>query len=225
MSTRRSIKWGIFFTAAIAFGFVAVPWFLNDHRPGLADGQSYGLDVSHHQGEIDWQAVAGDDIDFVFIKVTEGGDWVDPRFGENWSGAIAAGLDVSAYHFFTLCRSGAEQAANFLATVPFEQADLPLAVDLEFAAPCSNPMTADELRAAVIDFVNVVEAAAGRPMLVYVLPDFDEEYGITDVLDRPLWIRSLYRRPDQDWSVWQYSFRARIDGISGGVDLNVGALT
>lgn len=225
VSTRRITLWTCLFAVVIAVSFVAVPWFLDDHRPGLALGQSYGLDVSHHQGVIDWEAVAADDIDFAYIKATEGGDWVDPRFAENWVEARAAGLEVGAYHFFTLCRSGPEQAANFLATVPVDVADLPLAIDLEFAAPCSAPMSAEALQTEVIDFVALVEAATERPMLVYVLSDFDTEYQITDVIDRPRWIRSLYHRPDESWSIWQYSFRASVDGVQDGVDLNVGALT
>ena len=67
-----------------------------------------------HQGPIDWQRVAGDGIGFVYMKATEGGDWVDATFAPNWAGARAAGLKVGAYHFFTLCRAGADQAANFL---------------------------------------------------------------------------------------------------------------
>lgn len=225
VSTRRITLWTCLFAVVIAASFVAVPWFLDDHRPGLALGQSYGLDVSHHQGVIDWEAVAADDIDFVYIKATEGGDWVDPRFAENWVEARAAGIDVSAYHFFTLCRSGVEQAANFLATVSVDQADLPLAIDLEFVAPCSTPLSARDVRTAVTEFINLVEAATGRPMLVYVLSDFDTEYQITEAVDRPRWVRSLYHRPDESWSIWQYSFRASVDGVQGGVDLNVGALT
>lgn len=76
--------------AALAAGFWW--WFVPTWRPPLSDQEVYGVDVSHHQGEIDWAAVADDDIEFAYIKATEGGDFPDTRFEENWKGAAEAGL-------------------------------------------------------------------------------------------------------------------------------------
>ena len=84
------------------------------HRPGLEAGERFGIDVSTHQGAIDWAAVAGDGIDAAYVKASEGATFEDDRFAENWAGAKAAGLEVGAYHFFTLCKEGEEQAANLL---------------------------------------------------------------------------------------------------------------
>lgn len=72
------------------------------------------VDVSNHQGDIDWRAVARDDIRFAYLKATEGGDFIDKRFEKNWTGAGSADIDRGAYHFFTLCRPGVDQARNFL---------------------------------------------------------------------------------------------------------------
>src|SRR3954453_12196349 len=74
------------------------------YRPARLAGEQFGVDVSNHQGEIDWRPVAADDMSFAYIKATEGGDFIDDRFRPNWDGAAAAGLDRGAYHFFTLCR-------------------------------------------------------------------------------------------------------------------------
>lgn len=217
----RRFRWllSLALVAAILAG--GTQWFLRHHRPSLAVGQRYGIDVSHHQDTIRWQEVATDGIEFAYIKATEGGDWVDPQFIINWHGAKAAGLDVSAYHFFTECRSGKEQAANFLANVPLAEVDLPLAIDLEFAGACSDPMTPVELRTAVADFIDIVETETNSTMLVYLISDFDEEYALAASLVQPMWTRSLYRSPDEEWTVWQYSATAYVDGIVGGVDLNV----
>ena len=80
--------------AALAFGAIALavltaafggwwtPW---------ASRYLQGVDVSWHQGAIDWRALAADNVAFAYIKATEGGDWADPRFAENWRGATAAG--------------------------------------------------------------------------------------------------------------------------------------
>jgi lysozyme len=87
----------------------AIAWFawLPHYRPTLRPGERYGIDVSHHQGPIDWSEVATDDIAFAYIKTTEGSDVIDYRFGENWAGAAGAGLDRGAYHFPELPRRAA----------------------------------------------------------------------------------------------------------------------
>lgn len=72
-----------------------------------------GIDVSHHHGEIDWAQVAQSGVAFVSVKASEGGELSDPRFLANVTGARAAGLKVGAYHFFTFCRPGEDQAKTF----------------------------------------------------------------------------------------------------------------
>jgi lysozyme len=205
-----------------AMAIVAIGYRLfRSHRPALEPGERYGIDVSHHQGAIDWEAVAEDGIDFAYLKATEGGDWVDSRYAENEAGASAAGLDVGAYHFFTNCRTGAEQAANFLATADVAALDLPPALDLEFAGQCPDRHDPAELRAEIETFIDIVEAEAQRPVVAYVLDDFDDRYQVRSTIDRPLWERSLFDRPDGAWLIWQYSNLATVDGIDGRVDLDV----
>ncbi|HEV7717761.1 MAG TPA: GH25 family lysozyme, partial [Arsenicitalea sp.] len=105
-----------------------------------------GIDVSHHQGKIDWPGVAVTGVSFAYIKASEGGDHVDTAFGPNWSGARSVGITVGAYHFFTLCRPGAEQAANFLRVLPLDQPMLPPVIDLEFGGNCKARPTAEALK-------------------------------------------------------------------------------
>ena len=202
----------------------AIVWWawLPRYRPELRQGESYGVDVSNHQREIDWAAVAADDIEFAYLKATEGGDFVDPWFERNWAGARSAGLDVGAYHYFTLCRSGSQQAENFLATVPVQEAGLPAALDLEFAGNCSQRPTRQWVHDEVAQFMQIVEDATGSDVLLYVGSEFDEMYGITDTLGGPLWQRRILQRPDGDrWVIWQLTFFSDVDGIDGGVDLDV----
>ena len=196
--------------------------WLPHYRPSLGAGQSYGVDVSHHQGEIDWAAVASDDISFAYIKATEGGDWVDEYFAANWTGAREHGIAVGAYHFFTLCRTGRDQAANFLRIVPIDEADLPLSVDLEFPSNCADRPPVERLHAELSALLDTVEAATGRPEVLYVQDEFEELYDILDTLEGPRWQRSIRDRPDDDdWMMWQFIDFGRVDGISGGVDLNI----
>jgi lysozyme len=183
-----------------------------------------GIDVSHHQGAIDWAALPGQGVDFAYIKATEGGDHRDRLFARNWAGARAAGIARGAYHFFTLCRPGADQAANFIATVPAEPGTLAPAVDLEHLGNCSRRVSIDAFHAELAAFIRAVEARYGKPVLLYLTAEFDRSYAVSARVNRPLWLRSLVFEPRfgaRPWTVWQVSNFRRLAGIDGRVDWNV----
>lgn len=181
-----------------------------------------GIDVSHHQGAIDWQAVAQDQIAFAYLKATEGGDHRDRQFAANWRESRAAGLKVGAYHFFTFCRPGGDQARNFLAVVPADLGALPPAVDLEFGGNCGTLPSDVDLRRELEAFLALVEARHGRQAVLYVTPDFLRSYGHA-LPKRPLWKRKVVMPPfgGRPWTFWQFHNRGEVDGIKGPVDLNV----
>lgn len=202
----------------------ALLWFvwLPEYRPRLRDGERYGIDVSHHQGRIDWQRVADDNIEFAYIKATEGGDFTDTRFTENWEAAGDAGLDRGAYHFFTLCTPGEAQARHFLSIVPDDADAMPPAVDLELAGNCSDRPENEHVQRELAVFLELVEEATGDDVLLYVGDDFERRYPVREQLDRQLWHFRFLRRPNVDgWVVWQVTGFAHIEGIDGGVDLDV----
>lgn len=189
-----------------------------------------GIDVSSHQGEIDWGKLKKQGVDFVYIKASEGGDFRDNAFARNWIAAQRSGIRRGAYHFFTLCRSGAEQAANFLATVPDGKGPLPPAVDLEFLGNCKsgNRMGPSELRYQLRMFLNLVEQRSQQPTILYLTREFDDAYGVSGSFDRPLWLRRIALKPNfgrRPWTMWQASNFRRLDGIDGRVDWNVVRLT
>jgi lysozyme len=201
----------------------ALVWFvwLPQYRPPLQPGETYGIDVSHHQGSIDWRRVAGDDISFAYIKATEGGDFVDSRFQQNWSGAAEAGLARGGYHFFTFCTSGVTQATNFLSQVPQDATALAPAVDIELAGNCSRRPSPTELREELAGFIDLVEARTGRRVVVYVSDDAEKLYGVRSWIDRPVWELRFLRRPAGAWFMWQVMGFADVQGIEGNVDLDV----
>ncbi|MDO8352169.1 MAG: GH25 family lysozyme [Aestuariivirga sp.] len=128
------------------------------NNPPLTRYPVHGIDVSHHQGVNDWAKVVHEPrVRFAFIKATEGGDFRDGDFVRNWQGAQAVGLVRGAYHFFTFCRPGIDQAQNYLATVPAASDILPVTIDLEFGGNCSNVPTQQEIEAEVTAFVNAVQ--------------------------------------------------------------------
>src|SRR5947209_1846849 len=106
-------------------------WIPNEPPP--AEYPVRGIDVSHHQREIRWELVKASGIHFAYIKATEGADFKDASFAENWSGSAAAAIAHGAYHFFILGTPGELQASNFIATVPTEPNALPPAIDLEIS--------------------------------------------------------------------------------------------
>jgi lysozyme len=191
----------------------------------LATPRLRGVDVSHHQGRIEWDRVAADGISFAYLKATEGSTFTDPELTANWAGAEAAGLRVGAYHYFTLCSSPGPQADHFVAALGSVGADrrsLPPVVDLEFLGNCDPPPARDSMLAAARAFVDRVEAATGRQMVVYVHPDLEAAYSLVDDLGRRLWVRGMGDAPPRGrWWMWQRSDHARVAGIGTPVDLDV----
>ena len=209
---------------ASVLAFAAAWWFIwvPNGRPALGPGEVIAIDVSNHQGAIDWSAVAGDEVEAAMIKATEGNDYVDPRFAENWAGAGDAGLRRGAYHFFTLCSPGAEQARNFLAAAPPDPEALAPAIDLELIGACAKRPPQAQVDAELGDFRRIVEEAWGRPLLVYARGSFTSEYSIGALAERPQWVTNFFARPEDDtWTMWQVHYFAKIDGIEGQVDLDV----
>ncbi len=208
--------------AAAALVHYGVIWL---HDPDPVRYPVRGIDVSHHQGAIEWSAVGARRIDFAFIKATEGGDHVDSRFAENWRGAASAGIARGAYHFFTLCRAGSEQARNFISIVPRENGALPPVVDLEYEGNCRNRpaefVVLDEIKA----FLDAVERRYGVRPILYVTREFYDRHLRGALPGYRIWLRAVYERPvlpdGRAWDFWQYSSRGRVAGIDGRVDLNV----
>ena len=191
------------------------------------DAQAYpiqGIDVSHHQGPIRWPEVARGGISFAYIKATEGADYKDRRFLENWTNAAKAGVARGAYHFFSLCRPGLEQARNFIATVPSKAGDLPPAIDLEFGGNCSIRPAMVVVKASVATLVEQLQVAYKKTPILYVTRDFYDAYGQALPEHARFWIRSIAWPPaygGRSWTLWQYHNRGRVLGVDGPVDRNV----
>ena len=179
-----------------------------------------GIDISHHQGKIDWQRVKGQD--FVFIKATEGKSMVDPRFSENWQQAKEKGIIRGAYHFFLPSVSAEDQANHFLAQVDLKTGDLPPVLDVEETSGQSSEV----IRKGVSKWVNIVEQKTGITPILYTSPSFygDNLKGIQ--LDCPIWIAHYNpvnpRLPKgvKKWDFWQYSDKGKVRGIKEKVDQN-----
>jgi lysozyme len=224
-AARRPRPWIGGGIAVVALVAALLTWFawLPNHRLPLQAGERLGVDVSHHQGRIDWSRAAADGVSFAYIKATEGGDFTDPLFRENWKGAAEAGVARGAYHFFTLCTPARLQAEHFLRTLPPDPEMLPPAVDLETAGNCSARPDSESVERGLTEFVAMVESATGMPAVLYVNHRLADRLAADDVLPNAArWTRSLFLRPNEArWAMWQVSGMARIDGIDAPVDLDV----
>ncbi|MCM1078873.1 MAG: glycosyl hydrolase family 25 [Bacteroidales bacterium] len=179
----------------------------------------YGIDVSHHNGNIDWNKVSSTPLLFVYVKATEGATHVDKRYVENFEGAKGAGYKVGSYHFFRMTSSAHEQFANFKKNVDREKQDLLPMVDVE----TSDKHPAKELRDSLNVFIGLVRKYYGaRPMIYATNRSYNE---LCDGLysSYHLYIGRYGNKAPQikgkaAYTIWQYTETARVDGISKPVD-------
>lgn len=191
-----------------------------------------GIDISHHQGEIDWARLARQKIRFAYLKSSEGGDWVDPSFADNLEKARTTGIALGAYHFFTLCTPGPLQARNFMRVVPAgPHLTLPPAIDLEYVGNCTARPGKAKLARELKAFIAIVTRHYRKTPVLYSTQTFFQDYLVDEpaFAAYPLWVRNLHGESawarDRPVMFRQFASHARFDGIDGPVDLNVFAGT
>jgi len=207
--------------AAAHFFFGALAW--TNLEPAAISYKIRGVDVSAHQGTIDWPKLKADKVAFAYIKASEGGDFNDQLFTVNWRAAAKAGVPHGAYHFLTQCQPGLAQAQNFVRTVPVEPDALPPAVDAEHMGPCTKGPQVKDIAAELEAFLAEVELHYGKRPIIYTTQEFHDAYLVGLFPDERFWIRSLFFEPgfrNSQWTFWQYHNKGQRAGIVGVVDLN-----
>ena len=205
--------------SAFAVRNIAVEW-----APPRDQYPVQGISVDAGNGEITWHVVGATGVDFAYIRATNGAEARDPRFIENIAGARAAGIRYGAIHDYNMCRLANEQAAMFVTTVPRDDNILPPAVRLAYDNGCDDrpgrPLILSELNT----FLNQIEGHSGKPAIIILSKQFEEEYSISSGINRTFWLEENFFPPDyaaRPWVMWRASDMRRIDGVDGPVDWNV----
>ncbi|MCI2418126.1 lysozyme [Saccharopolyspora sp. K220] len=192
-----------------------------------------GIDVSNHNGSIDWSKVAADGKKFTFVLATDGTSFSNPRYSEQYHGAKGAGLIAGAYHFARPSSSSAEvQAERFLNLADYQNdgKTLPPVLDLEVdpnSGGCYG-LSVDDMHLWTKTFNDKVKERTGKDAIIYANPSFWRQcMGGTDTFGgHALWLASYgVDNPTvpngfNDWDFWQYTDQGQVAGISGSTDLN-----
>lgn len=188
--------------------------------PDFSEYPVRGIDISAHNRVTDWNLVA-DSVDFVIIKATEGGNWNDREFQNNYRQARNAGLKVGAYHFFRFDREALPQSINFYNALWNKHLDFPAVIDVE---EDGNPDGIDyrTIVARLSSMVSFLESR-GVEVMFYANKKSYAKYVRPNFPEHPVWLCSLSAEPEEGlgWTIWQFSHSGEIPGIEGKVDLNV----
>jgi lysozyme len=199
-----------------------------DRYPHPSDFAIQGIDVSKYQGDVDWASVSRSGVQFAWIKATEGGDYLDEKFHQNWDLAREAGLRRGAYHFAYWCRPAQEQAAWFLANVPNDPMALPPVLDVEWneqSKTCPHHIGREQALADMKIILDAMEQAYGKRPVIYTSVDFHRDVLQGEFLNYPIWVRSVKSYPavkygSRRWHFWQHTAEGAVPGVRGYVDRN-----
>lgn len=186
-----------------------------------------GIDISHHQGVINWEQLSNmniqkDSIEFIYIKATEGTSFLDQELSNNIQGANEFSIPAGFYHFFRPKESAIEQASFFIASTEMHDYQLKPVLDVEV----TDGITKESLQDSLIVFLNKIEVITGERPLIYTYSNFFIENIIeASWSDKELfWIAQygdncpLMQR--ENVLMWQFSDEGTVSGVNEKVDLN-----
>ena len=212
--------------------------YVNGRLAYVVDGQvksRLGIDVSDHQQDIDWDAVAADGIDFAIIRLgyrgsTEGELYLDERFEENIAAAEKAGIDCGVYFFSQACtvEEAIEEAEFVLDNLGGATLKYPIAFDSEHTSfdmgeSRISGLSQEEMTAIAKAFCDRIGQAGYRTM-VYVASYDLPRYVYDDMAARTLWWAEYDETgpaAEIGIALWQYASDGIVAGVSTGVDMNL----
>lgn len=191
------------------------------------------IDVSVHQGAIDWERVRADGVDYAFIRLgytgyLTGKMELDARYHENMAAARAAGVKVGVYYYSQAINKweAAQEAQLVLDNLRGYTLDLPVVFDVEGAPSRSartNGLSKQRYTNIINGFMGPVEQAGYSVMLYSYSKFLIEQLDMTQLTRYPLWLAQYYQVPffPYQFDIWQYSAQGSVWGISKPVDMNL----
>jgi len=193
---------------------------LQRHREFL-----FGIDVSHYQGDVDWdEPLKIQDsfpVSFVFVRATAGKDLKDRKFESHWKDLKRKNIIRGAYHYYRPNENSFQQADNFIKTVKLEKGDLPPVLDIE-NIPSSQSL--DSLRLGLRRWLKRIENHYGMRPIIYSGEDFYNKHLYEEFPDYLIWVANynfFVERMEEDWHFWQFSDKASLPISKTAIDVNV----
>lgn len=193
-----------------------------------------GIDVSEHQGEIDWNSVKNDGVQFAVIRVgyrgyKQGGLATDQYFKKNIEGALAAGIRVGVYFFSQAisANEGTEEASYLLAQISGYNVTLPVFFDWERVVNVGetrvDAVTGATITDACLAFCETVKAAGYETGAYFYRSLGYYEYELDRLSGLLFWVGAPGSYPDFYYrhTFWQYSAEGTVSGISAATDLDL----
>ena len=190
-----------------------------------------GIDVSEHNGALDWAKIKASGVQFAIIRTGYGASHVDNYFEKNIQGALAQNIPVGVYHFsYALSAAGAKNEAAFVLKLlePYkDMLTLPVFYDFEYdtvdyAKKQGVTLGKEAFNAHTAAFCETIQSAGYTPGVYYNLDYFRRFVDKSRVGDYVLWFAQYASAPGvSDYAIWQYSSSHTIPGVSGRIDANI----
>ncbi len=185
--------------------------------------QKKGIDISHHQGDIDFDALKGN-IDFAIVRTSYGAFYEDRKYKENIKGLERIGVPYGLYHFSyaTSVESAKKEAEGFINLIKNYKPTYPVIIDIESSSQTKD-VRSDTLSDIADVFCKMVEEK-GYYVMIYANLDYFKNKLNASKLDKyDKWLAQWSSKPtyDKEFGIWQYSSKGNVSGINGNVDLDI----
>lgn len=186
-----------------------------DDNASIFSNSITGIDISHHNGSIDYKLLKDKNINFVYIKSTEGTSVIDKKYKQNNIGTRAENIKTGAYHFFIFSEEGTKQANHFLNNSDIRSKDLIPVLDIEYSKnnPISNDTTyLNKIRSEILNYCNLIEEKTGEYPIIYCN---NEMYKKLNLHKKKIkyWIVDLNKQPVDsiNWVLWQFEHEKKLN--------------
>lgn len=206
--------------------------FKNYYRDGEKINTT-GIDVSYHQGDIDWEAVKASGVDFAMLRLgyrgyESGKINIDERFHEYAKGATEAGIDIGVYFYSQAItpEEAADEAKTVIAELSEYEVLYPVVFDWEIVGDESartNDISAYTLNECASVFCNTVARGGYIPMIYSVKRMALFKFDMSRLAGFDFWLAEYRDEPEYPYmfQMWQYASDGHVDGINSEVDLNM----